>query len=84
MYPGTSDNQPHALNRFPETTFILPTTISAAKRHDSVYEIQVTDEINLSQEGERPHSDGKKLFKDFKDKSKFFLYFRISKNYVEL
>ena len=57
LYPGISANQAHAINRFPETTFIIPATTSAAKRFALVYEIQVTIEINMSQEGEGPHSD---------------------------
>ena len=52
-----------------ETTFIIPTTTSAAKGHTLVCEIQVNGEINMSQEGEEPHSDGKESFKELKDKS---------------
>ena len=53
----------------PETTFILPANTSAAKELVSVYEIQITGEINMSQEDERPHSDDKEWFKELKDKS---------------
>ena len=64
LNPDISANQAHVLNRFPETTFILPTTTSAAKGFTSVYEIQVTCEINVSQEGEGPHFDVKEWFKE--------------------
>ena len=50
LYPGISANQAHALNRPPYTTFfqpIPPTTMSAAKELTSVYEIQITCEINM-------------------------------------
>ena len=77
LYPGILANQAHALKRFPETTFIFLKTTSAAKGLALVYEIQVTGEINTSQEGERPHSDDKKSFKKLKDKRYFFSYFRI-------
>ena len=64
LNPDISANQAHVLKRFPETTFILPTTTSAAKGFTSVYEIQVTCEINVSQEGEGPHFDVKEWFKE--------------------
>ena len=48
LYPSISPHQAHALDQFPETTFLLPTATSAAKRLTSVYEIQVTGEINVS------------------------------------
>ena len=70
LYPYISANhQEHALNQFPETTFILPANISEAKELVSIYEIQVTGEINMSQEDERPRSDDKEWFKELKDKS---------------
>ena len=45
-----------------------------------VFENQVFSEINVSQEEERPDSDGKESFKKLKDKSKLFLIFRVSEN----
>ena len=49
----------HALNRFPYTTFILPTTTSTAKELTLLYETQVTREINMTPEGEGPYFDNK-------------------------
>ena len=57
--PDISANQAHALNRFPQTIYILHITTSSVKELTSVYEIQGTGEINTSQEGEIPHSDDK-------------------------
>ena len=54
---------------FKRQGFILPTATSAAKGLASVYEVQVTVEINLSLEGERPHPDGKESFKELRDES---------------
>ena len=62
-------NKSHALNQFPDTTFILSTTTLEAKELASVYEIQVTDWITMRQEGEEPLSDAKEWFKELKDKS---------------
>ena len=36
LYPDILANQAHPLNRFPKTSFILPTTASAAKELNSV------------------------------------------------
>ena len=48
--PRHFENQANALNRFPPTTFILPTTTSGTNELVLVYEIQVTGEIIMSQE----------------------------------
>ena len=53
---------------------------SAAKRLASVFEILA----NMTLEGEGPRSNDKGSFKELKDKSKSFLYFRISENCVDL
>ena len=48
---GILANQAHALNRLPKTTFVLPTTITIAKRLALVYKIQVTCKVHISQRG---------------------------------
>ena len=50
------------MNRFSETTFKSPTTASAMR--GLVWFHQVTGEINMSQDGERPHSDTWESFQD--------------------
>ena len=51
LYPGILTSQAITLNytKFPETSFILPTNASAAKRILLAYEIQFTCEISMSQ-----------------------------------
>ena len=71
-YKSILPYQSYLLHRFPEVTFLLSTTISAAKGLAPVYENQFTDEINVSQEEEGLNSDEKK---SYTDKSK--LFFRI-------
>ena len=71
MYPGVSSNKAHVLSRFPDTTFIFLTITSAAKELASVYESQVTGEIDMSQEGEGPHSDDNKSFIESKENHNF-------------
>ena len=72
-------NEAHVLNRFPDTTFIFLTITSAAKELASVYEIQVTNEIDMSQEREGPHSDDNESFMESK-KSWEFGYVNIEMN----
>ena len=79
MYPGVSSNKAHVLNRSPDTTFIFLTITSAAKELASVYESQVTGEIDMSQEGEGPHSDDNESFIESK-KSREFGYVNIEMN----
>ena len=67
------------LNRFPDTTFIFLTIASAAKELASVCEIQVTNGIDMSQEGEGPHSDDNESFIESK-KSREFGYVNIEMN----
>ena len=63
LYHDTLTIQRRSLNLFLDNIFFLP-TITSAKESASIYEIQVTDESNLSQETDCPHSghnsDGKK------------------------
>ena len=72
LYKSILPYPSHLLHRFPEVTFLLSTTISAAKGLAPVYENQFTDKINVSQEEEGLHSDEKEWYTD---KSK--LFFRI-------
>ena len=71
LYPGVSSNKEHVLNRFPDTNFIFLTITSAVKELTSVYETQVTGEIDMSQEGEGPHSDDNKSFIESKENHNF-------------
>ena len=54
---------------FPRQPSYLSKHVSSKGTIASIYEIQVTGGINMSQEGEGPQSDDKESFKELKDKS---------------
>ena len=69
LCPGILANQAITLNQFPETSFILPTNASAAKRILSAYEIQITGEISISQKVKGWHCNDRESSKECTDKS---------------
>lgn len=75
LYPVTSPHQVYALNGYSPDTVVVQQHQPTKKGFASVYEIQVSGEIIMSEEKEVPHFEDKEASKELKDKSKLFLLF---------